>query len=53
MEFHICKIGRWDLNENYDLLSVVKDRILPFGSTYLCEISFFGGVATTAIRTKY
>ncbi|KAG6934016.1 hypothetical protein G0U57_017958 [Chelydra serpentina] len=37
-------------NECHDLVSTANDALIPFGSTYLCEVSFS---ALTAIKTKY
>uniref|UniRef100_K7GJS8 DUF4371 domain-containing protein n=1 Tax=Pelodiscus sinensis TaxID=13735 RepID=K7GJS8_PELSI len=37
-------------NKYRDLVSAANDALLPFGSTYLCEVSF---LAITAIKTKY
>ncbi|KAG6921210.1 zinc finger BED-type containing 9 [Chelydra serpentina] len=37
-------------NEYHDLVSTANDALFPFGSTYLCEVSFS---AMTAIKTKY
>ncbi|KAG6925167.1 zinc finger BED-type containing 5 [Chelydra serpentina] len=52
-EFQQKPLHNWWMglkNEYHDLVSTVNDALLPFGSTYLCEVFFS---ALTAIKTKY